>query len=225
MIQLAKLQFNHYGVNTYLLICADTKETIIVDCATSNSAEFAALVNYIEKNELKPIMVASTHGHVDHICGASDACEHFSVPYAMSSADQGLLDVALDYGPSMGFAISSVPTIAIDLSGVQEIKLGENSVEVIKTPGHSLGGVCFHIPSQKLLITGDTLFAGSIGRTDLPGGDYDQLMRSIVENLIPLDGATKVFPGHGGESTLSHEAMYNPFVSEVLQGGFNTVKE
>ncbi len=225
MIQLAKLQFNHYGVNTYLLICSDTKETIIIDCATSSAQEFESLVAFIEKNSLKPIMVASTHGHVDHICGAADACEHFSVPYAMNSADQPLLDIAPQYGASMGFSVSRVPTVTIDLASEQEIKLGANTVSVIKTPGHSLGGVCFHIPSQKLLITGDTLFAGSIGRTDLPGGDYDQLMRSIVDNLVPLDGATKVFPGHGGESTLAHEAMYNPFVSEVLQGGFNVAKE
>ena len=94
-------------------------------------------------------------------------------------------------------------------------------MEIIHTPGHSQGCVCLYLPEQGVLISGDTLFAGSIGRTDLPGGDYDKLMESLIEKVLPLGGGVKVLPGHGRETTIAQELNTNPFITEVLDGGFN----
>lgn len=216
MIQIAKIQFNPFGENTYILYSGT--QAIIVDCGASNPKEMQTLEAFLEKNSLKPIMVASTHGHIDHICGAYDACRRWDIPFAMSSLDAEILTSNLDFAASMGFNLDATPQIAIDLSKQTQITLGQDVIDIIPSAGHTPGGVCFYIKAQNFILSGDTLFAGSIGRTDLPGGDYNALMTSIVKNLIPLDGTTKIFPGHGPDTTLAHEAMYNPFVSEVLQG-------
>ncbi|MFI3294849.1 MAG: MBL fold metallo-hydrolase [Rikenellaceae bacterium] len=219
MIQLAKLQFNPYGENTYLLF-DETKQAIIIDCGTSSEAEFLRLVDFVEKNQLQPIMVVATHGHIDHICGIYDCVEKWAIPFAMHSADQPFLDCAIEYGATLGFKLNGVPRVDIDLAQQKTIALGNHTIEVVATPGHSLGGVCLHVPSQKLLISGDTLFAGSIGRTDLAGGDYNQLMHSIINELLVLDGATKVFPGHASDTSIGQEGLYNPFITDVMQGEF-----
>lgn len=216
MIQIAKIQFNPFGENTYIL--HNGTDAIIVDCGAYNAKEMQTLEAFIAKNNLNPIMVAATHGHIDHICGAQNACRHWNIPFAMSSLDSEILVSNLDYAASMGFDLEAVPEITIDLFKLPQITLGEDIISIIPTPGHTPGGVCFYIKNQNALLSGDTLFAQSIGRTDLPGGDYKQLMSSIIKNLIPLDGSTKIFPGHGADTTLAHEAMYNPFITEVMQG-------
>ncbi|MEG2759093.1 MAG: MBL fold metallo-hydrolase, partial [Rikenellaceae bacterium] len=106
--------------------------------------------------------------------------------------------------------------IDIDLSKVEEVKFGNTTLRVIKTPGHSLGGVCFFEPESHTLFSGDTLFKGSIGRTDLPGGDYSQIMSSILTKIVPLGKDVTIYPGHGDHTTLSDELMYNPFITDVL---------
>lgn len=216
MIQIAKIQFNPFGENTYIL--HNGEDAIIVDCGAYNAKEMQTLEAFLTKNNLKPVMVASTHGHIDHICGANNACLQWNIPFALSSLDSEILASNLDYAPSMGFNLKAVPQINIDLSKQSQITLGDDVIDIIPTPGHTPGGVCLYVKNQNFIISGDTLFAGSIGRTDLPGGDYNALMNSIIKNLIPLDGTTKIFPGHGPDTTLAHEAMYNPFITEVMQG-------
>lgn len=219
MIQLARFTFNHFGTNCYLL-WAESGETLVVDACCTTEAERQRLTDFIEQRGLKPVMAILTHAHPDHLGGVAFVKEHYNVPLALHSADAELLAVAPAYGASMGFNIA--PLVAdIDLAENREMTLGESRVEVIHTPGHSKGGVCLYAPEEGILISGDTLFAGSIGRTDLPGGDYDELMKSIMERVLPLGGGVKVYPGHGGETTLGQEMGTNPFIGEVLDGGFN----
>lgn len=221
MIQIAKIQFNPFGENTYVLYNAAICQAIIVDCGCYNAAEEDRLAAFIDKNNLRPIMVLCTHGHIDHICGALSACKRWDIPFALHSADAEVLSSNIEFAESMGFNVPQVPAIDIDLATTKEIKLGDHTIEIIPTPGHTPGGVSLYVRTQDMLLTGDTLFDGSIGRTDLPGGDYKTLMTSIMGNIIPLNGTTKIFPGHGPDSTLAHQAMYNPFITEVMQGEVN----
>jgi glyoxylase-like metal-dependent hydrolase (beta-lactamase superfamily II) len=112
-------------------------------------------------------------------------------------------------------------TIDIDLDSEKKIKFGQTELEIISTPGHTPGHVALYEPEAKVLFTGDTLFRESIGRTDLPGGDYSWIMRSIIDNILPLGDEVKIYPGHGEDSTIGHESMYNPFVVEVLNDEVN----
>ena len=111
--------------------------------------------------------------------------------------------------------------MGIDLAESAQIKFGETTLEVIHTPGHTPGHLCFYEPEQKILFSGDTLFRESIGRTDLPGGDYSWIMNSILEKIMPLGGDVEVYPGHGEKTTIGHELLYNPFITEVIQGEVN----
>lgn len=123
--------------------------------------------------------------------------------------------------PFTGVKINAMPTIDIDLDKVEEVKFGHTVLRVIRTPGHTPGHVSLYEPESKSLFTGDTLFRESIGRTDLPGGDYSWIMRSILDNLLPLGDEVRVYPGHGPETTIGHEVLYNPFVTEVLNQEVN----
>ena len=114
-----------------------------------------------------------------------------------------------------------MPELDIDLEGRESIQFGDTTLQIIATPGHTPGHVALYEPQSKVLFTGDTLFRESIGRTDLPGGDYSWIMRSIIDNLLPLGDEVKIYPGHGDDSTIGHESMYNPFVVEVLNNEVN----
>ncbi|CDN32302.1 Hydroxyacylglutathione hydrolase [Mucinivorans hirudinis] len=219
MIKIATLTFNPFGENSYV-IYDEKGECLIVDAGCYTENEQRTLKNFIEKNGLKPVMALNTHAHIDHVCGVEFVKREWSIPFALHRDDRAIMEMVPLYASSMGFNISSVPTIEIDLAEQAEIKLGETLVRIIHTPGHTPGGVCIHLPSENILITGDTLFRESIGRTDLPGGDYEQLMNSILEKIVSL-GDCDFFPGHGGKSTIAHELMFNPFISEVLQGEVN----
>lgn len=220
MIKLAVMTFNPYGENTYLLY-GENKECIIVDAGCFSEKEEQALISFIEKNELKPVLALNTHAHIDHICGVDFVQRTWNIPFALHHADQPLLEYAPSYAQAMGFTIENAPVATVDLAETTQFRLGEETIEIIHTPGHSPGHVSVHVPSAGILLTGDLLFKESIGRTDLPGGDYPTIMRSIIEKVIPLGGAVDIYPGHGPASTIAHEAMYNPFIVEAVQGEVN----
>lgn len=220
MTKIANLVFNPFGENTYVIF-DQTLECVIVDAGCYSTKEQQALVNFIENNNLKPVLAINTHGHIDHMCGVEFVKQRWGVPFAMNVLDKPLLDSVPSYGASMGFDIQDVPTVDIDLSTQSIIEFGESKIEIVQTPGHTPGHVSLYLSDIKTLLTGDTLFRESIGRTDLPGGDYSVLMNSIIKKIVPLGGDVVVFPGHGPKTEIAHEIMYNPFITEVLNGEVN----
>lgn len=219
-MNIAKLVFNPIMENTYI-VWDDTKECIIIDAGNFSAREDAQLTDFITERGLKPIMAVNTHGHFDHAMGVGYLKETYGVKFACSSKDQFLVDSAQQSGAMFGVKCAPVPAIDIDLDKMDEIAFGATKLRVIKTPGHTPGHVSLYNEEQKVLFTGDTLFRESIGRTDLPGGDYSWIMTSILEQLVPLGDDVEFYPGHGDKSTIGHETLYNPFVTEVLNNEIN----
>lgn len=220
MIKVGVLPFNPFQENT-IILSDESGECVIVDAGNYNPQEDAALSKYITDNGLKPVMAVNTHGHVDHMLGVDYVKETYGIPFAIHGKDKFLIDSAPTHGAIYGFKVDKVPTVDIDLEGQKELKFGNTVFQIIETPGHTPGHVAFYNSDNKLLLTGDTLFRESIGRTDLPGGDYSWIMRSILDRLIPLGDDVHFYPGHGMESTIGHESLYNPFVTEVLNHEIN----
>ncbi len=215
-MKIAVLVFNFVAENTYI-IWDSTGECAIIDAGNSNDRENRALENFIEQNGLKPVIAINTHGHFDHAMGVEFVRQRYNIPFAMSSDDQYLLDAQPTGSVVYGMALGDMPSIIdVDLKGLKHIKFGDTTLQIIPTPGHTPGHVSLFEPTEKVLLTGDTIFKESIGRTDLPGGDYRQLMISILKNIMPLGDDVRIYPGHSEDSTIGHEAMYNPFVVEVM---------
>ena len=220
-MKIARLIFNPIQENTYI-IWDDTLEAAVIDAGNMNERENEVLAKFIADNGLKPKYALNTHGHFDHLLGVDFLREKYGAQLAMSSKDEFLLKGASVSAELFGVKADALPeAIDVDLEGKESIKFGNTELKIIPTPGHTPGHVAFFEPESKVLITGDTLNRESIGRTDLPGGDYSWIMRSIIENILPLGDDVKIYPGHGETSDLGHESMYNPFVVEVLNNEVN----
>ncbi len=220
-MNIATLQFNPLGENTYV-IWDETLECAIIDAGNSGAREDQALFNFIADKGLTPKMAINTHGHFDHVMGVEALRKQYGIPFALSAKDQFLLDNTTSGSMVYGMKLGEMPSkIDIDLSELEQITVGNTTLQVIPTPGHTPGQVALFEAKQKVLFTGDTLFKESIGRTDLPGGDYSWIMESILKSIIPLGEDVEFFPGHGPSSTIGHEVLYNPFVVEVLNDEIN----
>ncbi|MFR9503932.1 MAG: MBL fold metallo-hydrolase [Rikenellaceae bacterium] len=220
-MNIASLQFNPIGENTYI-IWDETLECAIIDAGNCNERENTTLFNFIEEKGLTPKLAINTHGHFDHVMGVEALREKYGVRFAISSKDQFLLDSSTPGSVIYGVKVGAMPkSIDIDLSCQTQISFGSTTLQVIPTPGHTPGHVSLFEPTQRVLFTGDTLFKESIGRTDLPGGDYSWIMKSILESIITLGDDVTFFPGHGPNSTIGHEVLYNPFVVEVINAEVN----
>ena len=218
-MEIKRVVFNPFRENTYL-VWDDTKECIVVDAGNMNEGENRILAEMISSRDLKPVMAVNTHGHFDHLGGAMWLKEQYGVAFACSSKDQFLID-SVSGGMVYGIKCNDVPAIDVDLDAVTEVKFGNSTLKVIKTPGHTPGHVVLFGQEDKVLFTGDTLFRESIGRTDLPGGNYSWIMKSIIEEILPLGDDVTIYPGHEDASTIGHESLYNPFVVEVLNNEIN----
>lgn len=216
----ASLTFNPIEENTYIL-WDDTLEAVVVDAGNCNERENAALDRFIEEHGLRPVLALNTHGHFDHTLGVCHLKERYGIPFALSEKDAFLLENAQTSGSIFGVRIGAMPSIDIDLDKTPEIRFGTTVLQAIATPGHTPGHMAFYEPQTKSLFTGDTLFRESIGRTDLPGGDYSWIMRSILDRLVPLGDDVQLFPGHGPTSDIGHETLCNPFIVEVLNHEVN----
>lgn len=218
-MEIKRVVFNPFRENTYL-VWDSTKECIVVDAGNMSDAENTALKELITSLELKPVMAVNTHGHFDHTQGVKWLKETYGVEFACSSKDKFLIE-ASSGGMVYGLKCNEVPEIDIDLDGVDSLKFGDTELKIIKTPGHTPGHVVLFNEGEKVLFTGDTLFRESIGRTDLPGGDYSWIMKSILEEIVPLGDDVAIYPGHEDSSTIGHETLYNPFITEVLNNEIN----
>ena len=220
-MKIARLIFNPIQENTYI-IWDDTLEAAVIDAGNMNERENEVLAKFIADNGLKPKYALNTHGHFDHLLGVDFLREKYGAQLAMSSKDEFLLKGASVSAELFGVKADALPeAIDVDLEGKESIKFGNTELKIIPTPGHTPGHVAFFEPESKVLFTGDTLFRESIGRTELPGGDYSWIMRSIIENILPLGDDVKIYPGHGETSDIGHESMYNPFVVEVINNEVN----
>ena len=220
-MNIAKFVFNPIQENTYIL-WDESLECVIVDAGTCSAGEDSRLADFIAQNGLKPVMAVNTHGHFDHLMGVNFIKQSYGAQFALSSKDEYLRKSAQQSCAMFGIAaVVDVPQIDIDLDAVESISFGNTVWKVIKTPGHTPGGVVLLHEKSKQLFTGDTLFRESIGRTDLPGGEYGTIIRSILGNIIPLGDEVTIYPGHGEKSTIGHESLYNPFVVEAMNGEVN----
>ncbi len=219
-MKIATLVFNPIQENTYV-VWDESLECVIIDAGNNGAREDAALKNFIEEHNLKPVMAINTHGHFDHTLGVEFLRGEYGIPFAMSGKDKFLLETASVSGMIFGVQIGKLPEIDLDLDSVESVKFGNTTLEIIPTPGHTPGHVALFEPQSQNLFTGDTLFRESIGRTDLPGGDYTWIMRSILDKILPLGDKVVIWPGHGEKSDIGHESLYNPFIVEVLNREVN----
>ena len=212
MITLKRFAFNPFQVNTYIL-SDETGECIIIDAGMQGQSEEDTLEEYINNHNLKPVMLLLTHAHIDHIIGNSFVADKFELKLTAHKDCVPFLKNAISYAATFGLTMDRVKEIDSFINEDSEIKFGNSSLEVLFTPGHANGSVCFYSPKDKFVITGDVLFNQSIGRTDLPTGDYDLLQKSIWEKLFTLPDETVAYPGHGPETTIGSEKVNNPFVA------------
>ncbi len=203
--------FNDFQENTYILIDEETKECIIVDPGCNGTAEREQLSIYIENNGLKPVRLLNTHCHIDHILGNAYVSEKYSLPLEAHAGEIPVLMRGEQSASMFGIPYVKSPEIALFLDESQTIEFGSQSLSILLCPGHSPASICFYNAKVNKLIVGDVLFNRSIGRTDLPGGDYDTLINSIEKKLWPLPDETLVYPGHGIPTTIGEEKEFNPF--------------
>ena len=205
--------------NGYVLGCERTKEAVYIDPGD----EVMQLLDVVTDLGLKVKYILLTHAHVDHVSGVAEAKRKLQAPICLHRADQSLYDNAARQGAIFGMQVEQPPPVDRYYDGTEPLTFGDYVVAVHHTPGHAPGGVCLAVSkasdtSPPALFVGDNLFAGSIGRTDLPGGDYDVLMQSITEVLFAFPDECVVYSGHGPETTIGRERRGNPFVLEYLHG-------
>lgn len=203
---------NPFQENT-LVLYDESGEAVIIDCGCFSREEEKELQNFIAEKRLKPVALLNTHLHIDHILGNRFVKDIYDLRTQASRKDDFLITHAVEYAAMLGFrGITPPPAVGKYLEDGDMVCFGNSELQVIAVGGHSPGGLCFYSRADKLLIAGDVLFAGSIGRTDLPGGDTGELKNGIREKLLTLSDEVKVIPGHGPETTIGEEKKYNPFL-------------
>lgn len=205
--------FNHFAENTYV-IYDDTKRCVIIDPGCASPSEEDHLFGFIDSHQLKPLMVINTHGHVDHVVGNNAVKRRYGIPVAAHPEVKPDFVQAKRQAVWLGFQpVGDIDLPDVKLQDDEEIKIGEGVLEVICTPGHARGSVSLYAMAEGWVFTGDALFARSIGRTDLPGGDFEELRESIRTRLFTLPDDTEVFCGHGESTTIGEEKDFNPYVA------------
>ena len=202
------LQENCYVVSD------ETKEAVIIDCGAFFEEERHAIVNYIRGNELKPVHLLCTHAHFDHVFGVDTIYQAFGLKPEMHSEDKFLYDAASEQAAQMMGIENSIqmPPTNSFLNDGDIIRFGNHQLQVLHAPGHSPGGVLFYCKEEKTLFSGDTLFRMSVGRTDLPGGSWEQLINSMANVVAKLPADTIVYTGHGPKTCIGDEMRMNPYL-------------
>ena len=204
--------FNPFQVNTYVLH-DDTREAIIVDPGNNSQQEHEQLLEYIEKEELEIKFVVNTHPHIDHVVGNKWCVEHFHCPVYIHEKAMKIYHQTHIYCAVMGMDVESCPEPSKLLQEGDILTFGKQQLQVFYTPGHADGSICLYDETHSMVFVGDVLFAGSVGRCDLPSGSAPLLMQSIREKLMTLPDETTVFCGHEMTTTIGYERIHNPFIN------------
>lgn len=203
--------FNPLQENTFVLY-DETGECVIVDPGCLTDDEFKQLNAFIAGNNLKPVKLINTHCHFDHIFGVNKCRKIYGLLWEAHADDAFLVESAPSQGAMFGMNISPIEPPGKYLTEADTVKFGSTTLELIHVPGHSPGSLCFYNAESRMLVVGDVLFRGSIGRTDLPQGDYNTLIGGIKQKLLTLPDHVVVYPGHGPTTTIAEEKTGNPFL-------------
>lgn len=212
MISIKSFVCSPYQENTYILY-DETHECVIIDPGMYNASEQNSLTSFIKENKLKPVLLLNTHCHIDHVLGNKFVSDNYALLPQFHEGELPLLTAVPSYAPQMGmnYEVSPLPEKFLQASG--SIEFGNSRLEIIFAPGHSPAHLCFLSEEDNFLIGGDVLFYQSIGRTDLPGGNYETLISSIKQKLFILPDECVVYPGHGPSTTIGFEKQNNPFLN------------
>ncbi|OFX90133.1 MAG: MBL fold hydrolase [Bacteroidetes bacterium GWF2_33_16] len=210
MVQIKTFVFNPFQENTFLLF-DETNECVVIDAGCNETNEHLELLAFIEEKGLKLKKIINTHCHIDHILGNAFLVEKFGVSSVAHKADIPLLERSNDMAIAFGFDLKKPPMPDVWVNHNDIIEFGNTRLKALHVPGHSPGSIALYCEKDEFVIVGDVLFKGSIGRADLPGGDYDTLINSIRENLFTLPDNIVVYPGHGEKTTIGFEKRTNPF--------------
>ncbi|WP_443937054.1 MBL fold metallo-hydrolase [Pedobacter sp. MW01-1-1] len=211
MITVKSFAFNAYSENTYLLF-DETKQCVIIDAGMYEGSEQNQLSAFIKAEGLTPVLLLNTHCHIDHVFGNKFVFDTWGLKPQFHEGELSVLQAVPSYAPAMGFTryeVSPLPDTFLPESG--SISFGNSTLELIFAPGHSPAHLCFYSKADDFIIGGDVLFYGSIGRTDLPGGNHQQLLKNIEEKLFMLPESCVVYPGHGPATSIGFEKANNPF--------------
>ena len=213
MLQVNSFVFNPFAENTYV-IYDETRQCVIIDPGCHTPSEVDELLGFIDLHQLEPLMVVNTHGHIDHIMGNEAVKRHYGIQVAAHPEVKN--DILRSRQQAMMFGLPMVEECKlpeVDLTDVELIKVGNSTLEVLCTPGHAKGSVSLYAMAEGWVFTGDALFCRSIGRTDFPGGDFEELRESIRTRLFTLPEDTEVYSGHGESTTIGEEKDFNPYVA------------
>lgn len=211
-MEIHQITFNTFQENTFIL-WDNTTNCIIIDPGCYERNEELELVDFINKNNLNPVKLINTHCHIDHILGNKFVSEKWDLELYMNKIDLPLLEGSGDIARTYGFENykgSPYPKHYLEEGDILEF--GESKLEILFTPGHAPGHICLFNKEEGFIVSGDVLFNGSIGRTDLPGGDFDTLIESIKTKLMTLQDETIVYCGHGPSTSIGRERLSNPFL-------------
>jgi len=210
MTKIVSFTFNPFSENTYVLY-DDSGECVIIDPGCNDPEEKAVLYDFVQSHHLKPVRLLNTHCHIDHVLGNKFAAESWMLTLECHAAELKLLQFVPAYGAEMGIVVEPSPLPSRYIEDGEIIRFGQTALQAILAPGHSPGSLCFYCPKEGFLIGGDVLFYGSVGRTDLPGGDWHTLEASIRNKIFTLPDDTVVYPGHDKVTSVGYERKNNPF--------------
>lgn len=210
-MNIVKFTFSPFQENTYILY-DNTKQCVIIDPGCYDENERRRLVEFIESRELNPVRLLNTHGHLDHIFGNKFVAEKYNLQVESHKDEQQVIEYSAIAAQSYGLQLEQSPRISVFWDEGDSVTFGDSELKVFFTPGHSPASISFYSEKDNFIIGGDVLFRLSIGRTDLPGGNFETLSHSIKTKFYTLPDETKVYSGHGEVTTVGYEKQHNPFV-------------